>query len=85
MLDTAICLERYMKNNLSLVACNMIEREWLAHWKEPLGHPDVTPCQVMRLYVEQLNITVARLNDKMDWDVWDDDKYPAVINNAADE
>jgi hypothetical protein len=74
-----------MKNNLSLVARNMIEREWLARWKERLGHPDVTPCQVMHLYVKQLNITVARLDNDMDWDAWDDDEYPTVINDAADE
>ncbi len=73
-----------MKNNLSSVAHDMIEREWLARWKDCLSHPDANPGQVMRLYVKQLDITVARLDDEMDWDVWDDDEYPAVINDAAD-
>ncbi len=62
----------------------MIKQEWLACWNDHLSHPDVTPHQVICLYVEQLNITVARLDDKMDWDIWDDNKYPAIINNAAD-
>jgi hypothetical protein len=84
MLATAIRLEWYIKNNLSLAARDMIEREWLARWKDRLGHPDATPCQVMHLYVKQLDITVARLINKMDWDVWDDNEYPAVIDNAAD-
>jgi hypothetical protein len=81
----AICLERYMKKDLSSAAHGMIKRKWLACWKERLGHPDLTPRQVMRLYVKQLNITVARLGNEMDWDVWDEDEYPAIINNAVDE
>jgi hypothetical protein len=61
-----------MKNNLSLAARNMIKQEWPTRWKEHLGHPAVTPCQVMLLYVKQLDITVARLDNKIDWGVWDD-------------
>jgi hypothetical protein len=58
-----------MKYDLLLAACNMIKQEWLARWKECLGHPDVTPRQVMRSYVEQLDITVACLDNEMNWDV----------------
>jgi hypothetical protein len=69
MLATAICLECYMKNDLSTLVQDTIERDWLAKWKERLGNPANTPRQVMRTYVEALDITVAHLNNKMDWAV----------------
>ncbi len=34
MLATVICLERYMKHDLSPALCNSIEKEWLDRWKE---------------------------------------------------
>jgi hypothetical protein len=43
MLATAICLERYMKHNLSPAVRNSIEQDWLARWKECLGNPTTTP------------------------------------------
>ncbi len=48
-----------------------IEQEWLEKWKERLGNPSSTPRQVLRMYVEALDITVSGLNDKMDWSCWD--------------
>jgi hypothetical protein len=63
MLATAICLERYMKHDMSPMLCNSIEKEWLDRWKERLGNPTQTPCQVLRTYVEELDITVAGLNN----------------------
>jgi hypothetical protein len=59
MLATAICLERYMKKDLSASICDAIERELLARWNERLGNPENTPRQVLRAYVEELDITVA--------------------------
>ncbi len=73
MLATAICLERYMKNDLSSAVCNTIKRDWVARWKERLGNPDVTPRQMMRTYVQDLDISVAALDEEMDWNVWADD------------
>jgi hypothetical protein len=80
MLATAICLERYMKTDLSPALRDSIEQEWLARWKERLGNPTQTPRQVLRAYVEELDITVAGLDDKMEWETWDDDDIdnPAV-------
>jgi hypothetical protein len=72
MLATTICLARYMKHNLSALVCNTIEKDWLVSWKEPLGNPDGTPRQVMRAYVEDLDITVALLDNEMEWDCWAD-------------
>jgi hypothetical protein len=73
MLVTAICLERYMKNDLSPALPDSIEKEWLDRWKERLGNPTQTPRQVLRAYVEELDITVAGLNNKMEWSYWDED------------
>jgi hypothetical protein len=74
MLATAICLERYMKKDLSSTLCDAIEQEWLAKWKDQLGNPNSTPRQVMRTYVESLDITVAGLDEEMDWSCWDCNK-----------
>ena len=71
MLATAICLEHYMKHDPSLTVRDSIERDWLKRWKGRLGNPDRTPRQVMRVYVEDLDITVATLDDAMEWDCWD--------------
>jgi hypothetical protein len=65
MLATTICLEGYMKHDLLATARNAVEKDWLACWKDWLGNPDVTPHQVMRTYVEALNITVACLDEEM--------------------
>ena len=73
MLATAICLERYMKHDMSTKIWDSIEKEWLDRWKERLGNPSQTPRQVLRAYVEELDITVAGLDDAMEWDYWDND------------
>ena len=73
MLATAICLERYMKNDMSPAIRDSIEKEWLDRWRERLGNPTNTPRQVLRAYVEELDITVAGLDDQIDWDAWEDD------------
>ncbi len=54
-----------MKHDLLATARNAVEKDWLACWKDWLGNPDVTPHQVMRTYVEALNITVACLDEEM--------------------
>ncbi len=63
MLATAICLERYMMHDLSASSHNAIEKEWVMKWKERLGHPTVTPRQVMQTYVDNLDITEANLDN----------------------
>jgi hypothetical protein len=57
MLATAICLKRYMKNDLSASVRDAIEKDWLEWWRERLSNPDRTPRQNMRTYVEDLDIT----------------------------
>jgi hypothetical protein len=70
MLATAICLKRYMKQDLSPSTHDAIEKEWLTKWRERLGNPTVTSCRVLRMYVKDLDITAANLDNKMDWDCW---------------
>ena len=67
-----------MKHDLSSTVRDSIERDWLDRWKDHLGNPDRTPRQVMRAYVEDLDITVATLDNAMEWDCWD------TTNNAND-
>ncbi len=71
-----------MKNNLLSSTCNAVEKEWLTRWKEHLGNPDSTLRQVMQTYVEDLDITVAHLDDIMDWGCWDVDAFEEP--NVAD-
>ena len=71
MLATAICLERFMKHDMSPGLWDSIEKEWLDRWKERLGNPTQTPRQILRAYVEELDIPVAGLDDAMEWDFWE--------------
>ena len=82
MLATAICLECYMKNNISASTRHTIKQEWLKQWTDRLGNPNRTPRQVMRAYVKDLDITVAHLDGEMDWDCWDVDAFEDT--NMAD-
>ena len=85
MLATAICLDRYMKNVLSPSVQDTIEADWLAHWKDKLGNPTSTPRQVLRAYVADLDITVAYLDDEMEWDLWEDDDLAADVRDSSTE
>jgi hypothetical protein len=81
MLATAICLERYMKQDMSAALRDSIEKEWLDRWKERLGNPTQTPRQILQAYVEELDITVAGLDDVMEWDYW----YNSDPNDASQD
>jgi hypothetical protein len=59
-----------MKQDMSAPLRDSIEKEWLDRWKERHGNPTQTPCQILRAYVEELDITVAGLDDVMEWDYW---------------
>ncbi len=62
-----------MKHDMFPAIRDSIEKEWLDPWRERLGNPTATPCQVMRAYVEELDITVAGLDKQMEWDAWADE------------
>ena len=82
MLATAICLERYMKHDMSATIRDSVEKEWLDCWRDRLGNPTQTPRQVLRAYVEELDITVAGLENAMEWDTWDE---PSDDEDGQDE
>jgi hypothetical protein len=48
-----------MKHDLSPTVRDAIEKVWIDRWREQLGNPDETPRQIMRAYVEDLDITVC--------------------------
>jgi hypothetical protein len=65
-----------MKKDLLSTIWDSVKKDWLARWKERLGNPDVTPRQVMRAYVKNLDVTVAHLDGETDWGgCWDNDYY----------
>ncbi len=66
-----------MKHDLSPALHNSIKKEWLDRWKEHLGNPTHTPRQVLWAYVEELDITIAGLDDQMEWDYWEDNDVDA--------
>ena len=70
MLAMAIFLERYTKKDLSDVDRTSIKKKWLGRWKEHLGHPACTPCQVMKTYCKLTNVTPDCLDLAMDWECW---------------
>jgi hypothetical protein len=82
MLATVICLEQYMKHDLSASVPDTIERDWLDHWKECLGNPDMTLHQVLWAYMEELDITVARLDDVMEWECWAGNAFDHDLDDA---
>ena len=71
-----------MKHDMSTTLRDSIEKEWLDRWKERLGNPSQTPRQVLRAYVEELDITVAGLDSAMEWEYWDDD---VIDDDSQDE
>ena len=85
MLATAICLEKYMKKDLSPSPRYQVEKEWLDRWKEKLDNPIRTPRQVLRSYVANLGISVSDLDVAMEWDCWDEDKDKEVDDYTAEE
>jgi hypothetical protein len=67
-----------MKNDLSSSVHDTIKCDWIG-WKDRLGNPTTTPRQLMRTYVQELDILVVALDEEMDWPVWVDyttDTYP---------
>ncbi len=55
-----------MKHDLSPALRDSIKKEWLDRWKERLGNPTKTPRQVLCAYMEELDITVAGLDNQME-------------------
>ncbi len=71
MIAMALCLERYMKGHLSEAPRDTIESNWVKQWKEQLDNPHCKPCQVMRTYLDDLDMTETALDAQFDCDCWD--------------
>jgi hypothetical protein len=53
-----------------------IELEWLARWKGSFSNPTKKPCQVMKAYINLLDILVDALDKKMCWECWPEANWP---------
>ena len=78
----AISLRRFLRDQVSTDMMTKIEEDWLAKHRERLQQTDSrTPRQILRAYADDNNLTVADINDQIDWNAWDMD---APDNNAGD-
>ena len=72
MLAMAISLKRYMRNQVSAKMMSKIKTKWLSKHQERLQQIDAcTPCQVLRAFADDNNLTVADIDNQMDWTVWE--------------
>ncbi len=70
MLAMALFLVKYMKSSITPADRDKIESAWLMRWKERLGNPSRLPRKVMRMYLEDMDITSDDLDAQMDWECW---------------
>ena len=82
MLAMAISLCRFLRNQVSTEMMTKIEEDWLAKHRERLQQTDLrTPRQILRAYADDDDLTVADIDDQIDWNAWDTD---APDDNAGD-
>ncbi len=53
-------------------AKDKMEYKWVKHWRKSIGSTKI-PCQVMRAYVDLLNLTVNELVEQPCWECWPED------------
>ena len=72
MLAMAISLRRYLRDQVSTDMMTKIEEDWLAKHRERLQKTDSrTPRQILRAYADDNNLTVADIDNQLDWNSWD--------------
>ena len=71
-----------MKRDMSDSVRDAIKKDWLARWRDRLDNPDRTPRQVLCAYKEELDITVAGLDEAMESDCWVDDAPPVNSDDS---
>jgi hypothetical protein len=60
-----------------------LESEWVKHWKDSLGKPTKKPCQVMKRYLDFMDISVDYLDKNMCWNGWPDKDKEEVDTKTA--
>ena len=81
VLAIALFIEKYKRDLLNDVK-DRIETDWVACWRSAIGNPTKKPRQVMKTYLDLLDITMDDLDDQMCWDCWPEDND--VDDVAAD-
>ena len=72
MLTMAISLRRYLHDQVSTDMMTKIENNWLTKHRERLQQTDArTPHQILRVYADDNDLTVADIETQMDWSAWD--------------
>ena len=68
----AISLCRYLRDQVSTDMMTKIEEDWLAKHCERLQQTDSrTPRQILRAYADDNDLTVADIDNQLDWNAWD--------------
>jgi hypothetical protein len=85
MLAIALFIEKY-KQNISNEEKDKLEHDWLERWRGALRNPSKTPCHIMRVYIDYLDISVDALDDQICWDCWpDDDTDDALVTTPPSD
>ena len=81
----AISLKRYMSNQVTSEMMTKIESDWLAKHREKLQQQDSrTPRQVLRAFADDNDLTVADIDDQIDWTAWDYESLTDLTNVTGD-
>jgi hypothetical protein len=64
VLAIALFIEKY-KRHISNNMKDCLESEWVKHWKDSLGNPIKKSCQVMKMYLDLMDISMDYLDKNM--------------------
>ena len=72
MLVMAISLPRYLRDQVSTDMMTKIENDWLTKHRDRLQQTNArTPSQILRGYADDNDLTVADIDNQLDWNTWD--------------
>ena len=72
MLAMAISLRRFLRNQVSMDMMTKIKEDWLTKHRERLQQTDShMPRQILWAYANNNDLTVADIDDQLDWNTWD--------------
>ena len=83
MLAMAISHKRYMSNQVSAKIMTKIEKDWLSKHREHLQQIDArTPRQVLWVFANEKDLTVADIDSQMDWTAWEYDSLTGLTTDT---